>query len=166
MITDFAGEFAKYRLTAERAIAQVDDESLNRVVATEGNSIAMIVRHINGNLRSRFTEFLTTDGEKPWRNRDDEFVTRTYSRADVERMWADGWQVIDDTLAQLSEADYQRRVLLRGESISVHAALCRALAHVGYHAGQIVLLARMQAAADWQWLSIPKVIEPRGRDAG
>ena len=156
MISDFAAEFAKYKRTAEKAMAQVDDESLNRVVATEGNSIAMIVRHLGGNLQSRFTDFLTTDGEKPWRNRDDEFVTRPYSRADVERLWADGWQVLDTTLAQLSEADYDRRVLLRGESISVHAALCRALAHVGYHAGQIVLLARIQAAGEWRWISIPK----------
>jgi hypothetical protein len=162
MITDFAGEFAKYKLTAEKAIAQVDDESLNRVVATDGNSIAMIVRHMSGNLRSRFTDFLTTDGEKPWRDRDDEFVTRRYSRAEIEQMWAAGWQVLDTTLGQLTEADYDRRVLLRGESISVHAALCRALAHAGYHSGQIVLLARMLAAGDWQWISIPKSSHPPG----
>jgi hypothetical protein len=156
MIADFAAEFTKYKQTAERALAQADDQALNRVVAAEGNSMAMIVRHISGNLRSRFTDFLTTDGEKPWRDRDDEFVTRGYSRADVERLWSEGWQVLERTLAELSDADLDRRVLLRGESISVHAALCRGLAHVGYHTGQIVLLARMLANKDWEWLSIPK----------
>jgi hypothetical protein len=156
MINDFATEFAKYKLTAGKAFAQVDDEALNRVVATEGNSIAMIVRHVSGNLTSRFTDFLTTDGEKPWRQRDDEFVTRPYARADVERLWTDGWRVLETTLGQLSESDLSRHVLLRGESLSVHAALCRALAHVGYHAGQIVLLARMQASEEWKWLSFPK----------
>jgi hypothetical protein len=156
MINDFATEFAKYKLTAEKAFAQVDDEALNRVVAIEGNSIAMIVRHVSGNLTSRFTDFLTTDGEKPWRQRDDEFVTRPYSRADVERLWADGWRVLETTLGRLGESDLDRQVLLRGESLSVHAALCRALAHVGYHAGQIVLLARMLASDEWKWLSIPK----------
>ena len=156
MVTDFASEFAKYKATAERAIAQVDDDALNHVTATEANSIAMLVRHMSGNLRSRFTDFLTTDGEKPWRARDDEFVTRAYSRADVERLWTDGWQVLERTLGELSDADLSRTVLLRGESLSVHAALCRALAHVGYHTGQIVLLARMLATDEWKSLSIPK----------
>ena len=156
MIADFAGEFAKYKATAEKALAQVDDEGLNRVPATEANSIAMIVRHISGNLRSRFTDFLTTDGEKPWRQRDDEFVTRVYSRADVERVWADGWQVLERTLGELSNDDLGRTVTLRGEPLSVHAALCRALAHVGYHTGQVVLLARMLATDDWRWITIPK----------
>lgn len=156
MITDFATEFAKYKDTAEKAIAQVADDALNRVPATEANSIAMLARHVSGNLRSRFTDFLTTDGEKPWRHRDDEFVTRAYSRADVERLWSEGWQVLERTLSELSDADLGRTVLLRGESLSVHAALCRALAHVGYHAGQIVLIARMLATEEWRSLSIPK----------
>jgi hypothetical protein len=156
MITDFASEFAKYKATAEKAIAQVDDPALNSVPATEANSIAMIVRHMSGNLRSRFTDFLTTDGEKPWRQRDDEFVTRGYSRVDVERLWAEGWDVLQRTLGELSDADLGRTVLLRGDSISVHEALCRALAHVGYHTGQIVLLARILATDEWKSLSIPK----------
>ena len=80
MITDFASEFAKYKTTAETAFARMDEDGLNRVPATEANSIAMLVRHMSGNLRSRFTDFLTSDGEKPWRQRDDEFVTRAYSR--------------------------------------------------------------------------------------
>ncbi len=156
MISDFPYEFTRYKESAEKAIAQVDDDALNRVVATEGNSIAMIVRHISGNLQSRFTDFLTTDGEKPWRRRDDEFVTRTYARGDVERMWAEGWQVLERTLAGLSDADLDRTVTLRGEALSVHAALCRALVHIGYHVGQIVLLARMLATDDWRWITIPK----------
>ena len=156
MITDFASEFAKYKATAEKAFARVDQDGLNRVPATEANSIAMLVRHMSGNLRSRFTDFLTTDGEKPWRQRDDEFVTRGYSHADVERLWAEGWQVLEHTLSELSEADLGRTVMIRGESLSVHAALCRALAHVSYHTGQIVLLARMVGADEWKSLSIPK----------
>jgi len=156
MITDFASEFAKYKTTAEKAFARMDEDGLNRVPATEANSIAMLVRHMSGNLRSRFTDFLTSDGEKPWRQRDDEFVTRAYSRADVERLWGEGWQVLEHTLSKLSDADLNRTVLLRGESLSVHAALCRALAHVAYHTGQIVLLARMLTTDDWKSLSIPK----------
>ena len=156
MITDFASEFAKYKATAEKAFTRVDEDGLNRVPATEANSIAMLVRHMSGNLRSRFTDFLTTDGEKPWRQRDDEFVTRGYSHADVDRLWAEGWQVLEHTLSTLSEADLGRSVSIRGESLSVHAALCRALAHVSYHTGQIVLLARMLATDEWKSLSIPK----------
>ena len=160
MVTDFASEFAKYKATADKAIAQVDDDALNRVPATEANSIAMLVRHVSGNLRSRFSDFLTTDGEKPWRQRDDEFMTRAYSRADVERLWAEGWQVLERTLGDLSDSDLGRTVLLRGESLSVHATLCRALAHAGYHTGQIVLLARMLATDEWKSLSIPKSSHP------
>jgi uncharacterized damage-inducible protein DinB len=156
MITDFAIELARYRVIAEKAVAQVDDDGLNRIVATEANSIAMLVRHISGNLTSRFTDFLTSDGEKPWRQRDDEFVTRTYARAEVERMWAEGWQVLERALAGLSDADGERTVTLRGETLSVHSALCRALAHMGYHVGQIVLLARIVGPGDWRSISIPK----------
>lgn len=156
MIKDFLDEFERYRLIGEKAIAQVTDEALNRVAGTDNNSIAMLVRHVSGNLRSRFTELLTTDGEKPWRDRDAEFVETAYDRQTVERMWAEGFQVVADQLLSLTDADLECRVTIRGMPFSVHEALCRSVAHIAYHTGQIVLLARQAAAGSWQWISVPK----------
>ena len=156
MLKDFAKEFRDYRASAEKAIAQVSDAALNHVPVPDANSIAMLVRHMSGNLRSRFTDFLTTDGEKPWRDRDSEFVERQYSREEVLAMWAAGWSVLDAALAPLTDADLGRTVHLRGEAIPVHQALCRALAHMSYHTGQIVLLARVLATGEWKWITIPK----------
>ena len=140
----------------EKALSQVPDEDLNEVLGADNNSVAMIVRHINGNLLSRFTDFLTSDGEKPWRNRDSEFEDATYDRQDVEEMWAEGWGVLESELSKLSNDHLQRHVYIRGQSLTVHEALCRSLAHVSYHVGQIVLLARIFKAGDWQWITIPK----------
>jgi len=156
IIDSIRGEYLRYKSLAEAAIDQLSDSDLSTDGPNGGNSIAVMCWHVAGNLQSRFTQFLTTDGEKPWRQRDDEFVTRGYSHADVERLWAEGWQVLEHTLSELSEADLGRTVMIRGESLSVHAALCRALAHVSYHTGQIVLLARMVGADEWKSLSIPK----------
>lgn len=156
MLDHFIDEFRRYRTIGERALAQLPDAALDRVPAPDANSAAMLVRHVSGNLVSRFTDFLATDGEKPWRDRDSEFVERSYSRAEVGEMWAKGWSVLEGTLATLSDADLGREVMLRGQKLSVHAALCRALAHVAYHVGQLVLLAREGADASWQWISIPK----------
>ena len=156
MLNDLVDEFARYRATGERALAQVPDDALDRVSAPDGNSVAMIVRHMGGNLASRFTDFLTTDGEKPWRRRDEEFVERTYTRAELDATWREGWQVLESTLASLGEADLARTVHIRGQPLTVHAALCRSVAHVAYHVGQLVLLARMHAAGPWRWISIPR----------
>jgi uncharacterized damage-inducible protein DinB len=156
MIRDFLDELAKYRKAGEGALAQVPDAALNTVLATEANSIAMIVRHISGNLRSRFTDFLTTDGEKPWRARDEEFVERSYSRAQIDEMWAAGWRVVEAEVGALTDADLSRTVRIRGEAMTVHFALCRATAHMAYHVGQIVLLARQLGDKEWKSLSIPK----------
>jgi len=156
MLEDFIDEYRRYRLTGERAIAQLSDDALNRILAPDGNSPAMLVRHISGNFISRFTDFLSTDGEKPWRNRDDEFVERHYARAEVEQLWVDGWKVLEDTLATLTEADLARKVTIRGYELTAHAALCRSLSHVAYHVGQLVLMAREGAAAPWEWISVPK----------
>jgi hypothetical protein len=156
LIEDFRGEFSRYRVLAERAIAQVPDSALNAVPARDGNSIAMIVRHVSGNLVSRFTDFLTTDGEKPDRDRDREFDEREYSRADVDRLWKAGWAVLETQLATLRDSDMEKQVTIRQQSLSVHAALSRSLAHISYHVGQLVLLGRMHAAGEWEWLSIPK----------
>lgn len=156
MLDDFIGEFRRYRTIGERALAQLPDAALDRVPAPDANSAAMLVRHVSGNLVSRFTDFLATDGEKPWRDRESEFVERSYSRAEVDAMWATGWSVLEGTLASLADADLGREVTLRDQKLSVHAALCRALSHVSYHVGQLVLLAREGADAGWQWISIPK----------
>ena len=156
LIADFRAEYARYRQIAEKAMRQMPDVLLNRVPAPDANSAAMIVRHMSGNFVSRFTSFLTEDGEKPNRNRDAEFEERTYTRDEVEELWAKGFAVLDDALAPLGDADLQRTVTIRGQPMTVHAALARSLAHLSYHVGQIVLLARVYATGPWESLSIPK----------
>lgn len=156
LIADFRAEFARYRQLAEQALAQIPDAELNRVLAPEGNSAAMLARHMSGNFVSRFTNFLTEDGEKPNRERDREFDDRSYSRAEVNALWAKGFAVLDDALTPLGDADLERTVTIRQQPMTVHAALSRSLAHLAYHVGQIVLLARILAGEPWQWLSIPR----------
>jgi uncharacterized damage-inducible protein DinB len=156
MIDDFRTEYRRYRAIGERALAQLPDEALNRVPSPDGNSAAMIVRHMGGNLASRFTDFLTTDGEKPWRARDEEFAEATFTRAEMHEWWVRGWDVLDLTLATLTDADLTRAVTIRQQPLSVHAALARSLSHVSYHVGQLVLLARIATGASWQWISIPR----------
>jgi uncharacterized damage-inducible protein DinB len=156
MIEDFRSEFERYRLLAEKALAQMPDSALNTVHAPDGNSAAMIVRHMSGNLASRFTNFLSEDGEKPWRDRDREFVDVTYTRAEMDELWKTGWAVLQGTLARLRDDDLKRTVTIRQQPLTVHAALTRAIAHQAYHVGQIVLIARMTAEHEWTSLSIPK----------
>ena len=155
-IADFRSEYARYRQIAEKAMRQMPDVLLNRVPAADANSAAMIVRHMSGNFVSRFTNFLTEDGEKPTRDRDAEFDERTYTRDEVEELWAKGFAVLEDALDPLGDADLQRTVTIRNQPMTVHAALARSLAHLSYHVGQIVLLARLYAAGPWESLSIPK----------
>ena len=156
MTHDFLDEYRRYRAIGEKALAQVSDEALNRIPAADGNSIAMVVRHMGGNLASRFTDFLTEDGEKAWRDRDAEFETRAYTRAEVEQWWARGWDTVERAVGALTASRLGDTVYIRRQPLTVHAALCRSLAHVSYHVGQIVLLARAAADAPWQSLSIPK----------
>jgi hypothetical protein len=156
LIEDFRSEFSRYRTLGERAIAQVPDSALNVVPAPDGNSIAMIVRHVSGNLISRFTDFLTTDGEKPDRDRDREFDDNSYSRNEVNALWKKGWDVIERELNSLKDGDVEKEVTIRQQPLTVHAALSRSLAHISYHVGQLVLLSRMHASGPWQSLSIPK----------
>jgi hypothetical protein len=155
-VQDFTDEYARYRAIGEKALVQVSDDGLNRVVAPDGNSIAMLVRHLGGNLQSRFTNFLTEDGEKPWRDRDAEFADRTYSRAEVDEQWNAGWSVLEQALEDLGEDDLQSTVKIRGQVHTVHEALCRSLSHAAMHVGQIVLLARILATEEWKWITIPK----------
>ena len=156
MIKDFVDEYARYRSIGEKAMAQVSDDDLNRVVSLDANSIAMLVRHISGNLLSRFTDFLTSDGEKSWRNRDSEFEDVRYDRQAVETMWAQGWEVLESELSKLGDEHLQQTVSIRSRAWTVHDALCRSLAHVAMHIGQIVLLARILTEGNWKWITIPK----------
>lgn len=156
LIKDLVDEYARYRSIGEKAIQQVSDEALNQVLSADNNSIAMIVRHISGNLMSRFSDFQTSDGEKPWRDRDSEFEETSYDSRDVEQMWAKGWGLLESELSELTDEHLQRYVYIRGQRLTVHEALCRSLAHVSYHIGQIVLLARIFNEGNWQWISIPK----------
>jgi len=116
----------------------------------------MLVRHVSGNLVSRFTNFLDEDGEKPDRDRDAEFEERPYTRAEVDEMMRRGFGVVDSTLASLTDADVTRIVTVRGQAMTVHAALTRSLAHIANHMGQIVLIAKMTVSGPWQSLSIPR----------
>lgn len=156
MISDFVDEFTRYKLIAEKAMAQVPEAALARVLAPNTNSIGMIVRHITGNLRSRFTDLLTSDGEKPWRDRDAEFEERAWSRPELEEMWNQSWRVVLNELGALRDADLARSVKIRAQTLTVHAALARSIAHTATHVGQIVLLARILTEREWVSLSIPK----------
>ena len=156
LIQSFIDEYQRYRILGEKAIAQAPDDALNRVPVGNGNSIAMIVRHVGGNLASRFTNFLTEDGEKPNRDRDREFDERPYTRAEMDEIWKRGWSVVAANVGPLTDADLSRSVTIRQQPMTVHAALCRSLAHIAYHVGQIVLLAREHADQEWQSLSIPR----------
>jgi hypothetical protein len=150
------GEYRRYRVLAEAAMAQLDEEPLFRVLGEDGNSIAILVQHLGGNLKSRFSDFLTQDGEKTWRNRDGEFEPNTAQRAQLETLWREGWEVLESSLAALDDSQLKTPVFIRGQELSVIEALERSLAHVAYHVGQIVLLARWQKGASWTSLSIPR----------
>ncbi|HMC53757.1 MAG TPA: DUF1572 family protein [Gemmatimonadaceae bacterium] len=156
LIKDFVDEYGRYRVIGDKAMAQVSDADLNHIPVGDGNSIAMIVRHVGGNLVSRFTDFLTADGEKPWRNRDGEFADGPFTRADVQSTWAKGFDTVAAQLAKVSEDDLGTTITIRGAELRVHEALCRSLAHTAMHTGQIILLAKIAAGSGWQTLSIPK----------
>jgi hypothetical protein len=156
MLKNLTAELQKYKSTGAKTLAQCSEEALNFVPAPELNSIAMIVRHLHGNLLSRCTDFLMTDGEKSWRDRSAEFSETTYTRVEVEQFWAEGWKVLEKSLASLSDEDLSTIVTIKGKSMTAEAALFRTLAHIAYHVGQIVLLARLQAGEDWQWITSPR----------
>jgi len=145
-----------YKKLAERAMDQVADEHLFATLDAEANSIAIIVKHLTGNMRSRWTDFLTTDGEKPNRNRDREFVDPPATREVLLRDWEDGWACVFAALEPLTEKDLTRTVTIRGEAHSVMQAINRQLAHYPHHVGQIVLLAKHFACDHWHSLSVPR----------
>ena len=145
-----------YRSIGTQAMLQVKDEELFIMPNQESNSIAMIVQHLDGNMRSRWTDFLTTDGEKEWRMRDAEFDYVLTSRAQVEQAWNNGWNCFLNTLHALKPSDLDKRITIRNESLSVIDAILRQVSHYPYHVGQMVYLAKMFANQSWQTLSIAK----------
>lgn len=156
VIDAFVRAFAAQKHLAEAAIKQLPDDKLKIPLDENTNSIAVIVKHMGGNLRSRFTDFLTTDGEKPWRDRDDEFVDTFTSREQMLEHWEAGWAALFTALANLTPDDLLGAVMIRGESHSVPLALARALAHAGYHTGQIVQTARHLAGDQWETITVPR----------
>ena len=155
-IEDSRAVFAYYKKLGERAMDQVTDEQLFATLDEEANSIAVIVKHLAGNMRSRWTDFLTSDGEKPTRDRDSEFEGPPGRRAELMQMWEDGWSCLLGTLESLTDADLARTVTIRGERHSVMQAINRQVAHYSYHVGQMVLLAKHLAHEHWQSLSVPR----------
>lgn len=148
--------FEANKRLADRAVEQVPDGKLHVALDEHTNSIAVIMKHVAGNLTSRWTDFLTSDGEKPWRNRDDEFVDAFGSRREVLDCWERGWACLLGTLHRLTAEDLGRTVTIRGEPHSVPLALQRSLGHTCYHIGQIVQVARIHAGSNWQTLTIPR----------
>jgi hypothetical protein len=148
--------FRHYKKLGEKAIQQVSDEDLFASLDAEANSIAIVVKHMTGNMRSRWTDFLTSDGEKPNRNRDCEFVDPAPTREALLADWEGGWACVFAALESLTDNDLGRTVLIRGEVHSVMQAVNRQIAHYAYHVGQIVLLAKHAASKHWESLSVPR----------
>ena len=155
-LEDAAKVFRGLKKLADGAAAQVSAEEFFRAPGAESNSIALIMKHMAGNLRSRWTDFLVSDGEKPDRRRDSEFESEGEDRAALEARWEAGWQTLFDTLASLRGEDPMRAVTIRGEPHTIVQAVNRQLAHYGQHVGQIVFLAKLLRAAEWKTLSIPR----------
>jgi Protein of unknown function (DUF1572) len=155
LIKAIEAEYRRYRALAEGALGQVPESALSQPGPARGNSLAVICWHVSGNLRSRFTDFLASDGEKPWRQREEEFATRTVSRVELQERWAQGWDVLLGTLASLTDAHLSQTVTIRGQTLTVSEALLRSLAHTSYHVGQIVYLAHALCGSGWRYLTIP-----------
>jgi hypothetical protein len=155
-LADALAVFRQYKALGDKAIAQVADPDLVRSLDPEMNSIAAIVKHLAGNMRSRWTDFLTTDGEKPDRDRDSEFVNPAASRQELLAQWEQGWQHVFAALEPLTDDDLGRTVTIRGERHTVLMAINRQIAHYACHIGQIILLAKHFRSSEWESLSIPR----------
>lgn len=147
--------FNEYKKLAEKTFDQLSDEDMHRKPNEFCNSVAVIVQHLHGNMCSRWTNFLTEDGEKPWRKRDAEFEAQLLTKEQVLKLWQEGWSVLLDTLALLTPADLSRTVTIRNQPLLVLDAVNRQLAHYSSHVGQIILLGKWIKGEDWQTLSIP-----------
>lgn len=155
-LSDAIGSFRNYKKMAERAMEQVSDEEFFELIDAEANSVAVIVKHIAGNLHSRWTDFLTTDGEKETRRRDTEFELIDDTREGLLLFWETGWQTLFDAIGPLGPEDLARTITIRDEPHTVVEAINRQMTHYAYHTGQIVLLAKHFRSAGWQTLSVPK----------
>jgi uncharacterized damage-inducible protein DinB len=155
VIESITGEFKRYKALTEGALSQLTEDQLVAPAPGGGNSIATICWHLGGNLRSRFTDFLTSDGEKPWRRREEEFQARSVTMPELLAHWESGWSALFAALAALGDADLSRTVTIRGQSFRVDEALHRSLAHASYHIGQVVYAARALRGTGWRFLSIP-----------
>jgi hypothetical protein len=155
-LKDAADLFRYYKRLGDRAMEQVPDDGLFATLDEESNSIAIIVKHLAGNMRSRWTDFLTTDGEKPDRNRDSEFEAPPTTRIGLLDLWESSWKLVFEALAPLAETDLARTIPIRGEAHSVMQAINRQLTHYAYHVGQIVYLAKHFAGPGWTSLTVPR----------
>src|SRR5215469_4747275 len=155
-VTDSIAIFRQYKKLSEAALAQVSDEHLLTALDDESNSLAIIIKHMAGNMRSRWTDFLTTDGEKPDRNRDSEFEGPPATRAELMRLWKHGWNCLFTALEPLNDVDLGRTVTIRSEAHSVMQAINRQVAHYSYHCGQIVFLAKHLESESWKCLTVPR----------
>jgi hypothetical protein len=149
-------EYKKYKGLGEKALAQLSDEDMHWKLNDEVNSIAVIIKHLHGNMLSRWTDFLTTDGEKPNRHRDNEFIEKQESKAELMKLWEEGWQGLLGAIEPLSPEDMSKTITIRHEPHTVMQALCRQLTHVPYHIGQIVHIAKERKGEAFQTLTIPR----------
>lgn len=156
MLEDLRASFRSQKRLGDAALAQVDERDVNLRLDGDANSIAVLVKHLHGNLLSRWTDFLETDGEKPWRRRDEEFEADHVPLDQVRAWWEGGWAVAFAALDRLTVSDLSRSITIRGESIGVPSALLRQVTHASYHIGQIVLLAKHARGEAWSTLSIPR----------
>ncbi len=148
-------QFKYCKMLGDKSISQVSDDMLHWSPGETSNSIAQIVKHLRGNMLSRWTDFLTTDGEKPWRNRDDEFVDDIHDKEQLIRYWQEGWKCVFHSLEELNDADLESIIYIRNQGHTVIDAINRQLSHYCYHIGQITFLAKMILGDQWQYLSIP-----------
>jgi hypothetical protein len=155
LIASIEGEYRRYKLLGEKTIEQLSHEELVVRGSPESLSIATIVWHVAGNLRSRFTDFLTSDGEKPWRHRETEFEEREVDREELIETWEGGWRTLFDALEPLTDEDLTRSIQIRGVPLTVCEALHRSLAHTSYHVGQMTYIGKMLKGEEWMYLSIP-----------
>jgi uncharacterized damage-inducible protein DinB len=154
VVASIEGEYRRYRTLGEGVLAQLSDAQLAQQPTPESNSIATIVWHVSGNLESRFTDFLTADGEKSWRDREDEFAVRLVSRDELMARWTRAWDVLTATLDALSDADLTGTVIIRGVPLTVTEALHRSVTHVASHVGQMTYVGKMLQGSSWTYLSI------------
>jgi|SRR5579871_5231844 len=155
-LEDVVFSFRKQKQMAEQGFSQLPDEAFFRKPGEQSNSVAVIVKHLAGNLKSRWTEFLTTDGDKPWRDRDNEFVIGPDdTRAHLLAAWEQGWDTLFGTLKTLGETDLLKQITIRGEKHTVLQAINRSLTHAAYHTGQILYVARLTKPDGWRWITIP-----------